>query len=97
VIAEVWYEAEGRWRFVDPEMEAAWTPEVNGVPVDWLDLTADQFVTDPRAWRAARDGTSDPERYVVAPDLDVPDTRGWPYIARTTSSMTWPRIITRTG
>jgi hypothetical protein len=26
-------------------------------------------VTGPRAWQAARDGTSDPERHVVAPDL----------------------------
>jgi AcrR family transcriptional regulator len=81
VIAEIWDAAEDRWRLVDPEMAAAWTPEVNGVPVDWLDLTEDQFMTGPRAWQAARDGTSDPERFVVTPDLDIPDTRGWPYIA----------------
>jgi hypothetical protein len=80
-VAEVWDEREGRWRLVDPEMDEAWTPDVNGRPVDWLDLAADQFVTGPRAWQAARAGTSDPERHVVAPDLHGPMTRGWPYIA----------------
>lgn len=81
VVAEVWDEREGRWRLIDPEGNAAWTPEVNGRPVDWLDLTDDQFVTGPRAWQAARAGTSDPERHVVAPALDIPVLRGWPYIA----------------
>jgi len=81
VVAEVWDEREGRWRLVDGEMNAGWTPEVNGRTVDWLDLTDDQFVTGPRAWQAARAGESDPERHVVAPDLDIPVLRGWPYIA----------------
>ena len=81
VIAEVWDEAEGRWRLVDPEMSSDWTPELNGRPVDWMDLADDQFVTGPRAWQAARAGKSDPARHVVAPDLDVPALRGWPYIA----------------
>jgi hypothetical protein len=81
VIAEVWDEQEGRWRLVDPEMNAGWTPEVNGRTVDWLDLTDDQFVTGPRAWRAAREGKADPERAVVHPELDIPVLRGWPFIA----------------
>jgi len=81
VVAEVWDGREGRWRLVDGEMDGNWRPEVNGQPVDWLDLTADQFVTGPHAWQAARAGRSDPERHVVSPDLDLPDTRGWPYIA----------------
>ena len=81
VVAEVWDDRDGRWRLVDPEMSGAWTPEVNGRPVDWLDLAGDQFVTGPRAWQAARAGNSDPERHVVAPDLDVPVLRGWPYLA----------------
>jgi hypothetical protein len=50
VIAEVWDEAEGRWRLVDPEMSSEWTPELNGRPVDWMDLADDQFVTGPRGW-----------------------------------------------
>jgi hypothetical protein len=81
VVAEVWDGREGRWRLVDGEMDAGWTPEVNGRTVDWLDLTDDQFVTGPRAWQAVRAGDSDPERHVVAPDLDIPALRGWPYIA----------------
>ena len=81
VIAEVWDQAAGRWRLIDPEMSADWTPEVNGRRADWLDLTDDQFVTGPRAWLAARAGTDDPARYVVSPDLDVPVLRGWPYLA----------------
>ena len=54
VIAEVWDEAAGHWRLVDPEMSSEWTPEVNERPVDWMDLADDQFVTGPRAWQAAR-------------------------------------------
>lgn len=81
VVAEVWDDAESRWRLVDPEMDGGWRPEVNGHPVDWLDLTADQFVTGPCAWQSVREGRSDPARYVVAPDLDLPVLRGWPYTA----------------
>jgi Transglutaminase-like superfamily len=81
VVAEVWDHRESRWRLIDPEMESDWTPEVNGRPVNWLDLADDQFITGPRAWQAAREGKSDPDRHVVAPELEVPDTRGWPYIA----------------
>ncbi len=81
VVAEVWDAAAGRWRLVDAEMDSGWTPELNGRPVDWLDLADDQFVTGPRAWQAARAGKSDPDRHVVAVDLQVPALRGWPYLA----------------
>jgi hypothetical protein len=47
-----------------------------------MDLADDQFVTGPRAWQAARAGTSDPERHLTAPDLDAPELRGWPLLAR---------------
>ena len=81
VIAEVWDEAAGRWRLIEPEMSSAWTPSVNGRAVDWLDVANDQFVTGPRAWQAVRAGTDDPARYVVAPELDVPVLRGLTYVA----------------
>jgi hypothetical protein len=81
VVAEVWDAAAGRWRLVDPEMRGDWTPEVNGRPVDWLDLGDEQFVTGPRAWRAARAGRVEPERVAVHPELDLPVLRGWPYLA----------------
>lgn len=81
VVAEVWDAQEGRWRLIDPEMGSEWTPELNGRPVSWLDLTPDQFLTGARAWQAARAGLTDPERHVVWPDLDIPALRGWPYLA----------------
>lgn len=80
-IAEVWDERERRWRLVDPGMDAGWRPasEPSGAPVDWLDLTPEQFVVAPRAWEAARSGKADPERHVVDPQ--VPEPRGWWYMA----------------
>lgn len=78
-IAEVWDDSERRWRLVDPEMDAGWTPTVNGTAVDWLDVAPDQFVTAPHAWQAARTGAADPDRHVVSPD--VPEPRGWWYMA----------------
>jgi hypothetical protein len=82
VVAEAWDEAAGRWRLIDGEMNSNWTPEVGGNPVDWTDLARDQFVTGPDAWQAARAGTCDPERHLTSPDLDAPELRGWPLLAR---------------
>jgi transglutaminase superfamily protein len=82
VVAEAWDEAAGRWRLIDGEMNTDWTQETDGHPVDWMDLSDDQFVTGPRAWQAARAGTSDPERHLTAPDMDAPEVRGWPLLAR---------------
>jgi hypothetical protein len=81
VVAEVWDELAGRWRLVDGEQDGTWEREVNGRPVNWLDLTEDQFITGPRAWQAVRAGTADPERFVVVPGIDEPTIRSWPYIA----------------
>ena len=82
VVAEAWDEAAGRWRLIDGEMNSDWAPQLDGRPVDWTDLADDQFVTGPRAWQAARAGASDPERHLTAPDLDAPELRGWPLLAR---------------
>lgn len=82
VVAEAWDEAASRWRLIDGEMSGDWAPETGGRPVDWTDLADDQFVTGPRAWQAARAGTSDPERHLTAPGLDAPELRGWPLLAR---------------
>ena len=80
VIAEAWDAGEQRWRLIDPQMSRSWTPSVNGRPVDWSDLTPDQFITGPRAWQAARAGTSDPGRH-GHPESDLPVLRGWPMLA----------------
>jgi hypothetical protein len=82
VVAEAWDKAAGRWRLIDGEMSSGWTPETDRQRVDWMDLADDQFVTGPRGWQAARAGTSDPGRYLTTPDLDAPELRGWPLLAR---------------
>jgi len=74
VIAEVWDPGESRWRLVEPEITASVVAKVGFDP---LDVPRDQFVTGPLAWIAARSGRIDPERFLVAPDLEIPYTRGW--------------------
>lgn len=80
VVAEVWDAAEGRWRLVDAELDAGHVDRADGAVLDPLDLPRDRFLTGPDAWRACRAGAADPERFVVSPDLDVPETRGWSYL-----------------
>ena len=75
VVAEVWDQEEKRWRLVETELE----DEINRV--DYLDLTEEQFITGPRAWRLARGGEVDAARFVVSPALELPVLRGWPYLA----------------
>ncbi len=74
VIAETWDNGEKRWRLIEPEISDAL---VTKLQFDPLDVPSDRFVTGPRAWMAARSGQIDPERFVVAPDLQIPYTRSW--------------------
>jgi Transglutaminase-like superfamily len=80
VVAEMWDAVQQRWRMVDAELADDYTDPADGRPVDPDDLTPAQFVTGPAAWRACRSGQADPERHVVDPGLDIPATRGWPYV-----------------
>jgi hypothetical protein len=80
VVAEVWDSARQRWRLVDAELADDHLDPANGRRVDPEDLTPAQFVTGPAAWLACRCGEADPEQYVVDPGLDIPATRGWPYV-----------------
>lgn len=80
VVAEVWDRRSQRWRLVDAEIADDHRDPADRSCVDPEDLTADQFVTGPAAWLACRSGRADPERLVVDPGLDIPATRGWPYI-----------------
>jgi len=84
MVAEVWDEKEARWRMVDPQMEDSDKKEINGKEVDWLDLTEDEFLTGPKAWQAARAGSVEPDLFAVAPNIDVPILRAWPYLAHNT-------------
>lgn len=78
VVGEVW---DGdRWRMIDPELRPGFTGG-DGGPLNRLDLAPGQFLTAAQAWLAARDGRIDPSRVVVAPALEVPQTRGWPQLA----------------
>jgi hypothetical protein len=79
VVAEVWDEVEQRWRLVDAEL-ADDHADPTGTPLDVEDLTRSQFLTGAAAWQACRDGSADPERFCVSPDLDIPLTRGLRYV-----------------
>ncbi len=74
VIAEAWDTDAKRWRLIEPEISDALAIKMRFDP---LDVPLDRFVTGPRAWEAARSGQMDPERFVVAPDLEIPYTRSW--------------------
>jgi hypothetical protein len=72
VVAEVW---DGdRWRLVDAQFTD------REVDDDVLDVPRDRFLVGADAWRAARSGAVDPDRFVVSPHLDVPGTRGLPQV-----------------
>jgi len=80
VVAEVWDDGHQRWRLVDAELADDHIDPAGGTRVDPEDLTASQFVTGPAAWLTCRSGRADPSRHVVDPRLDLPATRGWPYV-----------------
>jgi Transglutaminase-like superfamily len=76
VIAEVW---DGdRWRLVEPEMSPGHVDE--GTELNLLDVPRDRFLVAADAWRACRSGAADPATFVVAPELEVPLLRDWPYL-----------------
>ncbi|HWV34809.1 MAG TPA: transglutaminase-like domain-containing protein [Thermomicrobiales bacterium] len=80
VVAEVWDAAESRWRLIDPELRAGHVDPTDGVTIDPLDLPRDRFLVGADAWLRCREGGEDPERYLVSPFLDIPQTRGFPYL-----------------
>ncbi|HYH12393.1 MAG TPA: transglutaminase-like domain-containing protein [Thermomicrobiales bacterium] len=80
VVAEVWDAAGQRWRMVDAELGDGHIDPNDGARLDPLDLPRDRFITGPQAWVSCRREEADPERFLVAPELDIPDTRGWPYL-----------------
>lgn len=77
VVAEVWDKEEQRWRLVDAELPDDFVARADGAALDTRDLPRDRFLVGGEAWARCRAGQADPERFVVAPDLDVPPTRGW--------------------
>ena len=79
-IAEVWDASAQRWRLIEPEIDDHHTDPADGTSFDPLDVPPDRFLTAPRAWHLARSGAIDPERFVTDPDLEIPATRGWPWL-----------------
>jgi Transglutaminase-like superfamily len=80
-VAEVWDEAKGQWRLVDAELRDGHVDPNDGAVLGPLDLSRERFLLGGTAWQRCRAGEADPETFVVAPDLQIPDTRSWPYLA----------------
>lgn len=79
VVAEVWDANENRWRMFDPDVPTSLVKFVQGKKVDWNDLRPGiDFQTAAEAWTAARSGSIDPNKYIIAPGVDI---KGLPYIA----------------
>jgi hypothetical protein len=77
VVAEVWDEANGRWRLIDPQLPDVRVDPNDGFLIDTLDIPRDRFLVAGMAWQACRSGERAEERFVVDPDLAIPITRGW--------------------
>ncbi len=78
VVPEVW--VDGRWVLMEPEIGPGYVDPNDGAVLNPCDLPRDRFLVGPQAWLDARAGTRNPETFVVAPDLMVPDLRSWPYL-----------------
>jgi hypothetical protein len=74
-VADVW-DGE-RWRLVDAELGDDHRDATDGVRIDPLDVPRDRFLTGGVAWTRCRAGEDDPDRFVVDPGLEIPETRGW--------------------
>lgn len=81
VVAEVWDEAEHRWRLVEAQIPDGYVDAGTGLEIDPLDVPRDRFLVGADAWRAVRSGARDPERFGVSPDVDVPFLGSWTYVA----------------
>jgi hypothetical protein len=79
-VAEVWDAGDRRWRLVDAELDDDHIDPNDGAQVDPLDVPRDRFLVAGTAWQRCRAGDADPETFLVAPDLDIEDTRSWPYL-----------------
>lgn len=81
VVAEVWDADQNRWRLVEAQVPADFRDAVTGDVLPVTDVPRDRFLTGGVAWRAARTGRLDHERFVVNPGLEEPALRSWPYLA----------------
>lgn len=63
-VCEYWDEGERRWRLVDANVDPVVKSKV-GVTANELDLSRDEFLVASDAWRLARSGQADPDRFGV--------------------------------
>jgi Transglutaminase-like superfamily len=76
-VAEVWDAGKNRWRLIDAQLADNHVDPTDGATFDALDVPRNRFVVAGEAWAACRAGRADPERFVVDPGLDIPETRSW--------------------
>jgi hypothetical protein len=76
-VAEVWDGAEHCWRLIDAELADTHVDPTDDAKLDAMDLPRDRFMVGGTAWHACRSGQADPERFLVDPGLEIPETRGW--------------------
>lgn len=76
-VAEVWDATEWRWRLIDAELDDTHVDPTNDATFAALDLPRDRFLAAGSAWKACRSGEADPEKFLVDPSLEIPETRGW--------------------
>ena len=69
-IAEVYDAAAGRWTLVDPELSPQHVEQF-AMDFDPRDVPAGRFIAGGLAWQRYRSGSDDPNRYGVAPDMDI--------------------------
>lgn len=81
VVAEIWDVEQNRWRLVEAQVGEDHRDVATGDVLPVMDVPRDRFLTGAAAWRAARTGALDHERFVVNPQLDEPFLRSWPYLA----------------
>jgi hypothetical protein len=79
-LAEVWDSPENRWRLVDANLGERHRDPNDGALIDPLDVPRDRFLVAGAAWQRCRRDEDDPASYIVSPQLEVPETRGWPYL-----------------
>ncbi|HKD76570.1 MAG TPA: transglutaminase-like domain-containing protein [Ktedonobacterales bacterium] len=75
-IVECWDAAQERWRLIDPQLSPQ---EIDYFHIDFdpLDVPRDRFLVGGSVWQQYRSGQIDPDRFGVAPDVDV---NGVPFI-----------------
>ncbi|KAG0047205.1 hypothetical protein BGZ83_007721 [Gryganskiella cystojenkinii] len=79
-VAEVWDDKEQHWYLVDPQLSDNYKSPHDGVSINRLNVPRDQFLVSGEAWKLSRAGTMDPKKFIVGPDVDIEETKGWPQI-----------------